>query len=972
MPVGRNCVNVLSSVAVSAPDCHDAAAWLSYSRQWAREASAASGAPPPLQILPSTPVDDSPAWRSAPNLATAAALLVPPAGGADGGSKQSAPTEADLAVAADVAARGGWFGRLTWALGLTDIFFARATAYEGHVQGLRYRQQQLLPLTVQLAVEHHGGTDLPEQQAEGLFREIAADQRPGALRLLGWMLSHLWLFNSEVYVDASSLERLRGLYVQKPGPTSVSAGVGAAAGSEQVQGVALPPRASVVYIPAHKSHLDYLVLSYVLFANGLPCPHIAAGANLSLPLVNRLLRACGAFFIRRTSRGADDAHAYKSVLAAYVHAMLVAGLSLEFFIEGGRSRDGRVNPPKLGMLRMVVDAVMAGDVDRPVYIVPTAMNYDASLEERSLAAQLAGAPKKSESLLGLASTCWAIVTKALRVRWQRWGLGLGAGGYCGRATVAFGEPINLQEWLQENQASIDAGGAEQRQAVAALGELVTASIRSSSALPTSALLLGSLFAEQHGVLTGTPGGSSQHGNGLVSSSGASAQAVATGMTWLADQLRQRGAAVVQLPQNTGSGEQQQLLLHLAGMLPRCCSVSGHGQASGSSARHEPVLRLQGGVEAALLQHSRINQLMPWFAAEALVMAPLLAASHGQQSVSAAELFESAAFLRCVLAPEIDTALGPDELQSSSAFEPVLQRLLASGALVQDRPGGRISLAPKNGGAGAASSSDSRRAALFAAALLAPLLATYLETLRAMQRALAVSGPSGSSAKALCSAAQKHLLALTAGSAAAGSTSDSTSDSATGCQFGRLVVPSVALVQGALKSLAAVGVLAAAPADAGPQPARVASSEALAAFLSSPSGRRPANGGVDEDYSVEPATPRDGKQSTVNGGHSRDAAIAAGPARSARRSFERRRPPADEERAAGSRSGSDSEDPAVADSVAANLCSMDASSNGGSLAPAARPAAAAVVAAGDGQQHWVLAHSEVVAQFADRIESLICI
>lgn len=124
-----------------------------------------------------------------------------------------------------------------------------------------------------------------------------------------------WLFNSEVYVDASSLERLRGLYVQEPGPTSVSAGVGAAAGSEEAQGVALPPRASIVYIPAHKSHLDYLVLSYVLFANGLPCPHIAAGANLSLPLVNRLLRACGAFFIRRTSRGADDAHAYKSVLA---------------------------------------------------------------------------------------------------------------------------------------------------------------------------------------------------------------------------------------------------------------------------------------------------------------------------------------------------------------------------------------------------------------------------------------------------------------------------------------------------------------------------------------------------------------------------------------------------------------------------------------------------------------------------------
>lgn len=251
-----------------------------------------------------------------------------------------------------------------------------------------------------------------------------------------------WLFNSELYVDAASLSRLRTLY---HGTGAGSGGCGAAGAPEQrqegkhqeqqqgQQGDQQPGdqavatrRACMVYIPAHKSHLDYLLLSYVLFASGLPCPHIAGGANLSLPLVGRVLRVCGAFFIRRTSRGTPDSHLYKAVLAAYVHALLVSGHSLEFFIEGGRSRDGRVNSPKLGLLKMVVEAVEAGDVGWPVYLVPTAMNYDAVPEEDSLAAQLAGAAKRSESLAGLASTCWSIAVKTLHSRWQRHALGLGA------------------------------------------------------------------------------------------------------------------------------------------------------------------------------------------------------------------------------------------------------------------------------------------------------------------------------------------------------------------------------------------------------------------------------------------------------------------------------------------------------------------------------------------------------------------
>ncbi|EFN54663.1 hypothetical protein CHLNCDRAFT_135255 [Chlorella variabilis] len=698
----------------------EAVAWLLKSRQFCQEASKTSGAPPPLQLLPSAPVLANPAWRTAPSFAAAAALL------------QDASTCASSGEA-------------------------------------------VAPLAEQ-----------QEQKAVAVFREIAADQRPGGLRLLGWMLSHVfrWLFNSEMYVDLVSLERLRRLHYRQPqlqdNSRTGAAAVDVAAGQPVQQ-----QRACLIYIPAHKSHLDYLMLSYILWACGLPCPHIVAGANLSLPIVGRLLRACGAFFIRRTSRGSADAHLYKSVLAAYVQALLVAGHHLEFFIEGGRSRDGRVNPPKLGMLRMVVDAVMAGDVDRPVYLVPTAMNADTFLEERSLAAQLAGAPKKSESLAGLASTCWGIVTKAARVHWRRYFLGFGVGGYCGRATVAFGQPISLQQWLQDNRADLEAGGKAERAAVAALGELVTAGIRTTSALPTSALLLGALFAEQHSNALAAPGG-----NTMQQCNGVTAQA-------------------------SGSVDRQQ----------------------------QPVLRLEHGVEAVLLQHNRLNQLLPWM------------------------------------------ALGPTALGSVREFQPVLQRLLDSGALVQQpAPSRCVRLVGEGEG-----QDDWRRAALFAAALLAPLLASYVEALRAMQAALASSGPGGSSSKALCSAAQTKLLALATTTETTGGGSSTNSSSRTA----RLVVPSVALVQGALRSFAA------------------------------------------------------------------------------RHSLERRRPPP--QRIASS--GSDGEDPALADSVAANLCSLDGGDGGGSGSPpaAALTAAAAAAAAGDARQRWVLAQPEaVVSSLSYQIEAFICI
>lgn len=346
------------------------------------------------------------------------------------------------------------------------------------------------------------------------------------------------------------------------------------------------------------------------------------------------------------------------------------------------------------------------------------------------------------------------------------------------------------------------------------------------------------------------------------------------------------------------------------------------------------------------------------------------------------------------------ALCPAALTSLSDFEAPLQRLLASGALCEKQ--GRLQLAE--------GSSSARRAALLAAALLAPLLATYTEVLRSSQAALAVAGPRGCTHKALCSAAQQRLLAL--------------AGEADSCGGAALVVPSSALVQNALRSFAALGVLAPAAqqqAEVPQQAGGLANGKAAAAGSpqgpvgeeerallgrspsASSSGGEGEGGGVDEEYAVDLPTPVCSPQpsskplgAAASPFPAGIAAPEAGSPTPQRRSFERRRAARDrlQQRAAAngassakggsSRSGSDSELDPMAESVAANLCQLD----GGSPVAAAHSspppsqaggmaaeAAAAAAAAGDASQHsnhhgdasLVLGQSQaVVRQLAQRM------
>ena len=182
----------------------------------------------------------------------------------------------------------------------------------------------------------------------------------------------------------------------------------------------------IIYVPCHRSHMDYLLLSYAIYQHGYAVPHIAAGLNLNLPFVGRFLRKGGAFFIRRSLRGSS---LYTVVFMKYLATMMARGHSLEYFIEGGRSRTGRLRPPMGGMLSMTVRSYLR-EPRRPLVFIPVYFGYERVVEGSTYIGELSGRPKEKESVLGL--------LKMLGKLRQRFG----------RVHVNLGEPIYLDALIE--------------------------------------------------------------------------------------------------------------------------------------------------------------------------------------------------------------------------------------------------------------------------------------------------------------------------------------------------------------------------------------------------------------------------------------------------------------------------------------------------------------------------------------------
>ncbi|QBF83416.1 glycerol-3-phosphate 1-O-acyltransferase PlsB [Shewanella maritima] len=182
----------------------------------------------------------------------------------------------------------------------------------------------------------------------------------------------------------------------------------------------------IVYVPCHRSHMDYLLLSYILYYQGMVPPHIAAGINLNFWPAGPMFRRGGAFFIRRSFNGNK---LYTAVFREYLDQLFTKGYSVEYFTEGGRSRTGRLLAPKTGMLAMTVNSVLRG-IERPVTLVPVYLGYDHVMEVATYHKELSGKKKKKESV------------------WQVFGIIRKLGNF-GHGYVNFGEPINLQNFLTQ-------------------------------------------------------------------------------------------------------------------------------------------------------------------------------------------------------------------------------------------------------------------------------------------------------------------------------------------------------------------------------------------------------------------------------------------------------------------------------------------------------------------------------------------
>ena len=197
---------------------------------------------------------------------------------------------------------------------------------------------------------------------------------------------------------------------------------------------AIDPKATRVYLPCHRSHFDYLLLSYLIHEHGLAPPHVAAGANLNIPVIGGLLRRGGAFFMRRSFKGDP---LYSAVFAGYLGEMIGRGFPIEYFVEGGRSRTGRMLSPRAGLIAMTVESWQR-NAGRPLVFVPIYIGYERLFEGESYVAELSGRPKARESLIGL-------IRSLRRLR-----------EHFGQVHVSIGETIDMQTFMQSHGVDADA------------------------------------------------------------------------------------------------------------------------------------------------------------------------------------------------------------------------------------------------------------------------------------------------------------------------------------------------------------------------------------------------------------------------------------------------------------------------------------------------------------------------------------
>lgn len=286
-----------------------------------------------------------------------------------------------------------------------------------------------------------------EDKARGYVKEIASDLNYLTVPIWDVVLS--WVFK-RIYdglsVDTSSLQTLRHKVGQVP----------------------------IVFVPNHRSHIDYMLLSYIFYYNDLPLPYVCAGQNMNFWPLGGFFRKSGAFYIRRSFEGN---RLYQATLYAYMHYLLKEKALMEFFIEGTRSRSGKLLPARLGILSLLVKAYQEQSDVPDILFVPTSIVYESVIEESSYTREMEGAQKKRESI-------WDVLRfrKYLRRRY-------------GKVNIQFGEPLSLAAF--ESQMP----DYEKTKVVPHFAGQINHQINKHTVVTPSALVACALVAHPHAIIT---------------------------------------------------------------------------------------------------------------------------------------------------------------------------------------------------------------------------------------------------------------------------------------------------------------------------------------------------------------------------------------------------------------------------------------------------------------------------------------
>lgn len=345
--------------------------------------------------------------------------------------------------------------KLRWVL--RNYIYRESRAITGPRRRPRWRVREKVLRSLEkdidrLAQENDLSPDEVRRKIDAVVREVAADTRHRwvlmAYRFFYWVWNTMF---SGVHFETREMGEFRETMKKAP----------------------------VVLVSSHKSHLDYLLISYIFFDNALSVPHIAAGKNLSFWPLGFIFRRLGAFFIRRRFRGDP---LYVEVFKKYLRQIILDGYPVEFFIEGTRSRTGKVLLPRLGLLQMIVETYLSGK-DEDLAIVPIAVTYERVPEDGAHARELSGEPKKAESLLGLFS-----MHKVLRQRY-------------GRVFIRLGDPIFLKTWFAPFLQEEEATRSQLRESTHQLGLAITNKILEGTVVTPTSLVAAVLLSAPEGEVS---------------------------------------------------------------------------------------------------------------------------------------------------------------------------------------------------------------------------------------------------------------------------------------------------------------------------------------------------------------------------------------------------------------------------------------------------------------------------------------